>query len=942
MMLLLATPSGVWAGSWQSEHEETQRLLNVRDESIPSIHEQYVLAIKAGERAVETSVSEYGTASPYTAISLCDVGAGYSILGAYKDALPYLEQGFETFRKLPKEQISALGTANLQTLVNCMHGFGNALMHTGQVDRRIEWYKTWLDNLQSNPAKNTTVEADVLFGLSEAYVAKGHYQEALLLRLRGLKLYEVNGQKESTSYVLNKIQLADTSYRLGQNSKALETLQEVSRQLEKLKANDGYEHSFLIKELGTKYISIGQPQKGIAMVNEALPSLAKSFGVKSPYYLDAKKTVAIAEWGKSLNSEEVLQELAFLEAEFSSALGANHPGIVGIQMAQGMAYLSLENPTAALIKFSTAESTVSKSLGMDHHTLGTLVALKATAKAMSGSSKDSLTLANEAVALTEINLEISKQVRALNYFLAAYAYHEARNDEVAIVLLKSAVNEHQMLRDDIGKLGIEAQAAYVSMNTKVYQVLADLLVQQDRIEEAQIVLDLLKVNEFYEYTNRSDKTISGKRGIFLTKKEGIALEEYQRLIKDLRQRNVERAVLAKDPSGNSAALAINNQRIRVVNEQISKLVVAELKEDFLRNQVHRSAENNEISGQAMSEKAHLVGQLGKDVALAQYYVTDEKVGILLTTPTGRFARSTSIKRKDLNRKISALLSSLKDPKADSKESSRTLYDVLIEPIEKDLQAAGTKILMLSLDDRLRYVPFAALHDGHDYLVNRFGFPLYSALVHSKMVSPPMASWNFVGLGVTKPWADYPPLPEVKSELNGIVKSTGGVLVGKVYFDEAFTKPRLFGISKQGYSVVHLASHFVVSPGTESNSFLLLGDGGRLTLEEIRKHNYRFDGTELLTLSACETGIGGGRDSDGKEIDGFGLVGQQQGAKAVLATLWKVNDKSTAVLMADMYAQKVKGKNKIEALRQAQIDLKNKHEYSHPYFWAPFILMGNWQ
>lgn len=942
MVLLFAMPSGVWAGSWQSEHEEAQRLLNVRDESIPSIHEQYVLAIKAGKQAVETSISEYGTASPYTAISLCDVGAGYSILGAYNDALPYLEQGFETFRKLPKEQISTLGTANLKILVNCMHAFGNALMHTGKVDRRIEWYKSWLSNVQSNAAKNSVVEGDVLFGLSEAYAAKGNYQDALLLRLRGLKLYEENGQKDSTSYVLNKIQLADTSYRIGQNAKALETLQDVSRQLVTLKANDGYEYAFLKKELGAKYIAIGQPQKGIALVNEALPLLAKSFGVKSPYYLDAKKTVAIAEWGKTLNSEEVLQELVFLEAEFSLALGENHPGIVGIQMAQGMAYLTLENPSAALMKFTTAESTVSRSLDMDHHTLGTLAALKATAKAMSDSSEDSLILANEAVSLTEANFEISKQILALNYFLAAYAYHESGNDDVAIVLLKNAVNAHQIQRADIGKLGVEAQTAYVSMNTKVYQVLADLLVQQDRIEEAQIVLDLLKANEYYEYTNRSGKTLSEKQGIFLTNKEAIALEEYRRLIKDLRQRNLERAVLAKDPGGNREALAVINQRIKVLNEQISTLVVAELKEDFLRNQAQRSAENKEISGQAMAEKAHLIGQLGKDVALAQYYVTDEKVGVLLTTPTGRLARAVSIKRKDLNKKISALLSSIKDPKSDSKQSSQALYEVLIAPIEKDLQASGTKTLMVSLDDRLRYIPFAALHDGQDYLIARFGFPQYSTVVQSKIASPPVASWNFVGLGVTKPWGNYPSLPEVKTELHSIVKSSGGVLSGRVYLDGAFTKPRLFGVSKQGYSVVHVASHFVVSPGTESNSFLLLGDGGQLTLEEIRKQNYRFDGTELLTLSACETGIGGGRDSDGKEIDGFGIVAQQQGAKAVLATLWKVNDKSTAVLMADMYAQKARGKTKIEALRQAQVDLKNKPEYSHPYFWAPFIIMGNWK
>lgn len=942
MVLLFAMPSGVWAESWQSEHEETQRLLNVRDESIPTVHEQYERAIKSGMRALELAMAEYGPVSPYTAISYCEVGTGYSVLGAYNKALPYLEQGFETFRKLTKDQLTNLKGANLTIWVSCMHQFGNVLMHTGKVDRRIEWYKSWLESLQKNAAKNTPFEADVLFGLSDSYAAKGEFQEALRVRMQGLTLYESHGQTATVEYVLSKIQLADAYYQLGENAKTVETLEKLSIQLETLKATHGYVYAFLTKELGTKYIAIGQRKKGVAMLEKATPLLAKNFGTQSPYYLDAKKWLVLARWGTTKNSDEALDELAFLEAELTAALGSNHPAVGNINMLQGISYLASDNPTDALMKFTTAESTVSKSLGMDHHTLGTLAALKASAKAMSGSSKDSLILANEAVSLTEVNFEISNQIRALNYFLAAYAYHESGNDDVAIVLLKNAVNAHQIQRADMGKLGVEAQTAYISMNTKVYQALADLLVQQDRIEEAQIVLDLLKANEYYEYTNRSGKTLSDRQGIFLTNKEAVALEEYQRQIKELRQLNVERAVLAQDPSKNSEALAINNQRIRVVNEQISTLVVAELKEDFLRNQAQRSAENKEISGQAMAEKAHLVGQLGKDVALAQYYVTDERVGVLLTTPTGRLARAVSIKRKDLNKKISTLLSLLKDPKTDSRQSSQALYEVLIAPIEKDLQASGTKTLMVSLDDRLRYIPFAALYDGQDYLIARFAFPQYSRISQSKIASSPVASWNFVGLGVTKPWGDYPPLPEVKTELNSIVKSSGGVLSGRIYLDDAFTKPRFFGVAKQGYSVVHVASHFVVSPGTESNSFLLLGDGGQLTLEEIRKQNYRFDGTELLTLSACETGIGGGRDADGKEIDGFGLVAQQQGAKAVLATLWKVNDKSTAVLMADMYAQKVKGKNKIEALRQAQIDLKQKPEYSHPYFWAPFILMGNWQ
>ena len=124
---------------------------------------------------------------------------------------------------------------------------------------------------------------------------------------------------------------------------------------------------------------------------------------------------------------------------------------------------------------------------------------------------------------------------------------------------------------------------------------------------------------------------------------------------------------------------------------------------------------------------------------------------------------------------------------------------------------------------------------------------------------------------------------------------------------------------------------------------MLGDGERLTLGDIRTQNYRFDHVDLLTLSACDTGLGGGRDEQGREIEGFGVIAQQQGAKAVLATLWPVADHSTATLMADLYRRRQSDSvTKIEALRQAQIALQSQEKYSHPYYWAPFILMGNWK
>jgi CHAT domain-containing protein len=169
---------------------------------------------------------------------------------------------------------------------------------------------------------------------------------------------------------------------------------------------------------------------------------------------------------------------------------------------------------------------------------------------------------------------------------------------------------------------------------------------------------------------------------------------------------------------------------------------------------------------------------------------------------------------------------------------------------------------------------------------------------------------------------------------------------------------------KAYPVLHVASHFKFQPGTEANSFLLMGDGSRLTLKDIKEDDYRFNDVDLMTLSACETAVGGGKDANGMEIEGLGALVQKQGAKAVIATLWPVADESTGILMQSLYQLRESGKvTKAEALRQAQLQfIQGKHKpgaataergldtpnatkpaesYTHPYYWAPFILMGNW-
>jgi CHAT domain-containing protein len=244
---------------------------------------------------------------------------------------------------------------------------------------------------------------------------------------------------------------------------------------------------------------------------------------------------------------------------------------------------------------------------------------------------------------------------------------------------------------------------------------------------------------------------------------------------------------------------------------------------------------------------------------------------------------------------------------------------------------------------------------------------------------PSAKWSGLGLGVSKAQTGFSALPGVPEELRGIIsgQENGSALAGKVMLDDEFTEETFRAALRQRFPVVHIASHFAVQPGNETDSFLLLGDGGRLSLAKIKTAVNLFGGVELLTLSACDTATGG-TGTDGKEVESFAVLAQRQGAKAVLASLWPVADASTKQLMQSFYRirnAQAGGMLKAEALRRAQVSLlrgeagelvggierrgllsttaqrsgeasastgSGKNTFAHPFFWAPFILIGNWR
>lgn len=361
--------------------------------------------------------------------------------------------------------------------------------------------------------------------------------------------------------------------------------------------------------------------------------------------------------------------------------------------------------------------------------------------------------------------------------------------------------------------------------------------------------------------------------------------------------------------------------------------------------------------------------LGPDVAAIYTLVMPDKYIAMLITGGARQVYTSSIKEEDLNKKIALFRQRLQDTASDPKPLAQELYRILFpEGLRSDLDSIHVKTIMWSVDSTLRYIPLAALHDGKQYLAQLFQQAMITPDLLKHITDAPKAQWTGAGFGVS---GGSNPLPSVPAELKGIFKEaadSGAPVPGVVHLDAAFTRANFESELRQKRPLVHIATHFDSEPGVAANSALLLGDG-QITLAEIAAGTRMFDGVDLLTLSACNTAFKNGYQ-DGREVDSFGTIAQRQGAKAVIATLWSVNDTSTAKLMETMYRvrQGTSGMTKGEALRQAQVamltgelkpgtasgeaargaiayqpaGLKRSEDWTHPFYWAPFILLGNWK
>ncbi|MEM9770990.1 MAG: CHAT domain-containing protein [Cyanobacteria bacterium P01_D01_bin.73] len=333
-----------------------------------------------------------------------------------------------------------------------------------------------------------------------------------------------------------------------------------------------------------------------------------------------------------------------------------------------------------------------------------------------------------------------------------------------------------------------------------------------------------------------------------------------------------------------------------------------------------------------------------DAASVYSIVLDNSVASIVKRPGKDLQHfTTAISQETLQDTLRQLDRSFQNPALPTRERlalSRQVYDWLLAPVVPALEEADIDTLVMVLDGDLGNIPVAALYDGESYVVEKFNL----ARSPSLQLLPPVAETNqdlsvsAAGIGAEAPsFADegLTELPFVGLELDAI----GDRFPGKVLRDDKVTQTALRSEILRGRNnIIHIATHAQFSSNA-GRTFLLTWDQriGVDDLDRLLQPGDRRDAIELLVLSACETASG-----DPRATLGLTGIAIQAGARSVLGTLWQVSDGSTAELMARFYDYLQDGLTKAEAISQAQRDLLNDPEFRHPFYWAPYTLVGNWR
>ncbi|MFB2897412.1 tetratricopeptide repeat protein [Aerosakkonemataceae cyanobacterium BLCC-F50] len=888
-------------------------------------------------------------------ITLSNMGEIYGELNQYSKALEILQQALLIHQELG-DKVST----------------GETLRRLGIVYKDLGQYDKAMAVLQQALAISKQVgdrlgEGRTLLSIGIVYRRLSQYDQALKFYQEALEIARITGDRITIGRALNNIGLV--YYSKGQYSRALEYYQQALTIRKDIKDRSG--EAVTLSFMGTVYDSLGEYQKALDFYQQAL-TINQTIGklvdtanlhndIGGIYYTLGQYDRALLAYKKGLT---IIQQLG---ARPSESATLNNIGLVYDRLGQYTQAINFYQQSLAIKQeigdragaantltnigivydrkadYSQALEYLQKSLAIRQNIgdrSGEAITFNSIAVVYqnNGQHQKAWDTYQRALAIQrEIGDRPAQRVTLSNI---AFLLEKRNQPELAIVFYKQSVNVTEAIRENLKPLSREQQESYTQTVADTYRSLANLLLSQGRILEAQQILELLKIQELRQFTENSRAGGETNGSQFNPTEEKI-IEIYGSLI------------------------AFGQQVDECQKNRCSQLGELLDKRDALTRQYNQSVESlvKQIRSLQTQDEAILnpkdLGRKAREIIAAQPgtvliypLVLKEKIWLLWAAPGG-IVKSLEIpvKQEELGKTVLKFRLLLQTPNsniAEVKVTGKQLYDWLIKPLESELKTNPVKNLVFSLDRVTRYIPMSALFDGQKYLIENYTIStILSAELTDVRDRLPFGAENIsvLALGLSEQILNFNALPNVKDEINRVVRQKNhesqGIYPGQAFLNREFDF-RTLRDNLSGKKILHIATHGQFVAGRPKDSYLLLGTGEKLTIPQIETLQDLVD-VHLVVLSACETALGG-PDSEGVEIAGISYYFLGRGAKAVIASLWQVSDRSTSELMQDFYSNLAKGTNwvpvsKTAALQQAQLSLLNKG-FVHPYYWAPFILIGN--
>jgi CHAT domain-containing protein/Flp pilus assembly protein TadD len=854
------------------------------------------------------------------ASTLNSIGKVCSDLGDKEQALTFFNQALPLFRVVSDRHGEAYA----------LTGIGHVYSNLGDKEQALTFFNQALFLFRG--ISNRHGEAYALTSIGHVYADLGDKEQALTFCNQALPLFRAVKDRWGEASTLNSIGNAHSNS--GDKAEALIFYNQALPLF--LKVSDRWGEAITFNSIGRVYSHLGDKKQALIFYNQALPL----FRAVKDRWGEASTLTGIGN--AHSNSGDQQQALTF----YNQALPLfrkvrDRHGEATALTSIGRVYADLGDQQQALTFYNQALP-LFRAVSDRWWEASTLTGI-GNAHSHSGRKEQALTFYNQALPLFHKVRDRHGEAYALSYI--GIVYSNLGNKKVALEKFDAAIKIVEDLRSKI--VNPEFRTAYFATVQNIYKFKIDLL------------MELHKQNPSEKYDIQAVETTERSRARSLVEllteakvdiRAGINPELLNRennLDQTLDLLGKQRQELASRPKEDQQAISEIDQKIvKSIEEQ-----------EQLRTEIRQASPS--YAALKFPEPISLpqIRQvLDDDTVLLTYSLGSERSYLWLVSKTE--VQSYELPKSSIieDQAKEFYNQQKKNPfKADrNKQVGVKLSQMLLQPVANKL---STKRLLIVGDGILDYIPFAALPGCKDGTCND-SLPLVSQheIVHAPSVSTlailrneqhrkPSKTLAIIADPVLGANFKLEPLPHAREEAKAIMRL---VPEADRTVNFGFEANREFATSSElgKYRYILFATHGIFdSERPELSGLVLAGidkngqsQNGSLRLNDI--FNLKLS-ADLVVLSACETGLG-------KQIGGEGLVGLTRGfmyagSPRVVVSLWKVSDASTAVLMTKFYTKILQDKlTPAAALRSAQVEMSQDEKYADPYYWAGFILQGEWR